>query len=199
MNATDSSHDEETLFIIKIDADGSFPWGKDGVHVHRGGYVEVKNMTVRMKLCIGLLVLVLMAGCTTPVPKLQMEVSSPETAHVGGHSTIWVLFENRPQEGFDIEVEMFGFGADGPPIEIMLEMPALAGASGDRKKVQLLWENSNGHILGVSPEPMIPPQPNDGFGFSWEAMAAGTTEMTLTLTEADGNVIRRTVTVVVVE
>lgn len=148
----------------------------------------------------------LFASCSSPVPKLQMEVSSPETARVGGYAAVWVLFENYPREGYDIEMELFGFGADGPPIEIMLEMPVLTGASGDRKKLLLRWENSNGDILGASPEPRLLPQPespqealNNGFGFAWEALAAGTTEMTLILTEADGNVIRRTVTVVVVE
>jgi hypothetical protein len=36
--ATDYSLDEETLFIIKIDSEGNFPWGEDGVNVHREGY-----------------------------------------------------------------------------------------------------------------------------------------------------------------
>ena len=38
--ATDYSSDEETLFIIKIDSEGNFPWGDDGVNVHREGYCD---------------------------------------------------------------------------------------------------------------------------------------------------------------
>ena len=30
--ATDYSNDEETLYIMKIDSDGNFPWGEDGVY-----------------------------------------------------------------------------------------------------------------------------------------------------------------------
>ena len=33
--ATDYSYDEETLFIIKIDSDGRFPWGEDGIFMRR--------------------------------------------------------------------------------------------------------------------------------------------------------------------
>jgi hypothetical protein len=38
--ATDYSYDEETLFIIKIDSDGNFSWGEDGVHTRREGYSD---------------------------------------------------------------------------------------------------------------------------------------------------------------
>jgi hypothetical protein len=38
--ATDYSYDEETLFIIKIDSEGRFPWGEDGVYVRREGYCD---------------------------------------------------------------------------------------------------------------------------------------------------------------
>jgi hypothetical protein len=38
--ATDYSFDEETLFIIKIDSEGNFPWGEDGVNVRREGYCD---------------------------------------------------------------------------------------------------------------------------------------------------------------
>lgn len=38
--ATDYSYDEETLFIIKIDSDGNFSWGEDGVHTRREGYCD---------------------------------------------------------------------------------------------------------------------------------------------------------------
>lgn len=36
--ATDYSDDEETLFTIKIDSEGNFPWGEDGVYMQRQGY-----------------------------------------------------------------------------------------------------------------------------------------------------------------
>ncbi len=38
--ATDYSYDERTLFIIKIDSEGNFPWGEDGVYVRREGYYD---------------------------------------------------------------------------------------------------------------------------------------------------------------
>jgi len=38
--ATDYSYDEETLFILKIDAEGNFPWGPEGVYVRREGYCD---------------------------------------------------------------------------------------------------------------------------------------------------------------
>jgi len=38
--ATDYSYDERTLFIIKIDSEGNFPWGEDGVNVRREGYCD---------------------------------------------------------------------------------------------------------------------------------------------------------------
>jgi len=38
--ATDYSYDERTLFIIKIDSEGNFPWGEDGVFFTRGGYQD---------------------------------------------------------------------------------------------------------------------------------------------------------------
>jgi len=38
--ATDYSYDEETLFIIKIDSDGNFSWGEDGVYMRREGYCD---------------------------------------------------------------------------------------------------------------------------------------------------------------
>ncbi len=38
--ATDYSYDEEALFIIKIDSDGKFLWGEDGVYMHREGYCD---------------------------------------------------------------------------------------------------------------------------------------------------------------
>ena len=38
--ATDYSYDEETLFIIKIDSDGNFSWGEDGVYTRREGYCD---------------------------------------------------------------------------------------------------------------------------------------------------------------
>jgi len=38
--ATDYSYDEETLFIIKIDSDGNFSWGEDGVHTRCEGYSD---------------------------------------------------------------------------------------------------------------------------------------------------------------
>ncbi|MBA7636755.1 hypothetical protein ES703_44383 [subsurface metagenome] len=43
--ATDYSYDEETLFIIKIDANGRFPWGEDGVSVRREGYCDSLQLT----------------------------------------------------------------------------------------------------------------------------------------------------------
>ena len=38
--ATDYSYDEETLFIIKIDSEGNFSWGEDGIYVRREGYCD---------------------------------------------------------------------------------------------------------------------------------------------------------------
>ena len=38
--ATDCSYDERTLFIIKIDSEGNFIWGEDGVYVRREGYCD---------------------------------------------------------------------------------------------------------------------------------------------------------------
>jgi hypothetical protein len=38
--ATDYSYDERTLFVIKIDSEGNFPWGEDGVNVRREGYSD---------------------------------------------------------------------------------------------------------------------------------------------------------------
>jgi len=38
--ATDYSYDEETLFIIKVDSGGGFPWGENGVHVLSEGYCD---------------------------------------------------------------------------------------------------------------------------------------------------------------
>lgn len=38
--ATDYSYDEETLFILKIDAEGNFPWGPEGVYIRREGYCD---------------------------------------------------------------------------------------------------------------------------------------------------------------
>ena len=38
--ATDYSYDERTLFVIKIDSEGNFPWGEDGVYVRREGYCD---------------------------------------------------------------------------------------------------------------------------------------------------------------
>ena len=36
--ATDYSRDERTLFVIKIDPEGNFPWGEDGVSFYVDGY-----------------------------------------------------------------------------------------------------------------------------------------------------------------
>jgi len=36
--ATDYSYNEKTLFIIKIDSEGSFPWGEDGVSIYHEEY-----------------------------------------------------------------------------------------------------------------------------------------------------------------
>jgi len=38
--ATDYSYDERTLFLIKIDSQGDFSWGEDGVYVRREGYCD---------------------------------------------------------------------------------------------------------------------------------------------------------------
>lgn len=38
--ATDYSYDERTLFVIKIDSEGNFPWGEDGVYVYREEYQD---------------------------------------------------------------------------------------------------------------------------------------------------------------
>jgi len=38
--ATDYSYDERTLFVIKIDSEGNFPWGEHGVYVRREGYCD---------------------------------------------------------------------------------------------------------------------------------------------------------------
>ena len=38
--ATDYSYDGRTLFVIKIDSEGNFPWGEDGVYVRREGYCD---------------------------------------------------------------------------------------------------------------------------------------------------------------
>jgi hypothetical protein len=38
--ATDYSYDERGLFVIKIDPEGNFPWGGDGVNVRREGYCD---------------------------------------------------------------------------------------------------------------------------------------------------------------
>jgi len=38
--ATDYSYDERTLFVIKIDSEGSFPWGEGGVSFSREGYQD---------------------------------------------------------------------------------------------------------------------------------------------------------------
>jgi hypothetical protein len=149
---------------------------------------------------VGLTLVVLTAGCAAPVPNVDMEVSAPGTARVGENARVRVLFENLPREGCEIEMEFHGFGPDGPPLEIVLEMPPLDGASGDRKKLGLLWENSNGSILGALADmPHIPSGPGSPFEFPFEALSAGTTEIALTMTGADGNMIERTVTVVVVE
>ena len=43
--ATDYSYDEETLFIIKIDPEGNFIWGGDGVVLHRPGYHNSLELT----------------------------------------------------------------------------------------------------------------------------------------------------------
>jgi len=38
--ASDESYDEETLFVIKIDSEGNFPWGEKGVYTRREGYCD---------------------------------------------------------------------------------------------------------------------------------------------------------------
>lgn len=38
--ATDYSYTERMLFIIKIDSEGNFPWGEDGVYVYREEYQD---------------------------------------------------------------------------------------------------------------------------------------------------------------
>jgi hypothetical protein len=38
--ATDYSYDEGTLFIIKIDSDGNFPWAEEGVSIRCEGYTD---------------------------------------------------------------------------------------------------------------------------------------------------------------
>jgi len=38
--ATDYSYDERTLFVIKIDSEGNFPWGEGGVSFSREGYQD---------------------------------------------------------------------------------------------------------------------------------------------------------------
>ena len=162
----------------------------------------------------GLTLAVLMAGCAAPVPELQMEVSSPWTARVGENAIVRVLLENLPKEGSFIDMAWYGFGAERPPaeglpVDATFELPSLAGASGDKKRFHLLWESSNGNILGgqmespgiYSPDGAGSPQDalNSGLEFYFEALAAGTTEITLTMTRADESVIERTVTVVVAE
>jgi hypothetical protein len=152
-------------------------------------------------LSIAVLVLVV-SGCATPVPPPQMKVSAPETAHVGERVIVLVLFENRPQGFLNVDVEFSGFGPCEPKIPPAFKsrwgIVLHAGDRGDREMLDLSWNNSNCRILEAPPELLMPPD-YDGFGYSWEALAAGTTEMTLALTESDGNVIERTLTLTVVE
>ena len=36
--ATDNSYNERTLLVTKLDSDGGFPWGEDGVSFYVDGY-----------------------------------------------------------------------------------------------------------------------------------------------------------------
>jgi hypothetical protein len=138
-----------------------------------------------------------------------MEVPTPQTALVGRNVAVRVIFRNLPEEGSDIDMTWYGFGVEDVPVVVTVGLPSSPGASGDRKKLSLLWESSNADILGGQVEPPSIFSTNDeelrpGFRdasleFYFETLSAGTTELSLTLTRPDGSLIERVVEVTVVE
>jgi hypothetical protein len=146
-------------------------------------------------------------SCSTPTRELTMEVSTPQTVVVGKNAVVHVILRNLPEEGGVINMTWYGFGVQGKPLEATVELPLSPGATGDPIRLQLVWESSNASILGAQMEPPTLSSPDGAelrpgardisLDFYFEALSAGTTELSLTLTRANGSVVRQTVIVTV--
>ena len=169
-----------------------------------------KRMSIRrVTASLGMLLIVagLTHGCGTTARELIMEVPTPQTAIVGRNEVVRVIFRNLPEEGSVIDMTWYGFGVQGEPMEATVELPPSPGASGDRMRLQLVWESSNASILGGQVEPPTLSSPNDAklrpgardvsLEFYFETLSTGTTELSLTLTTSNGSVVRQNVVVTV--
>jgi len=209
--ATDYSYDEETLFILKVDAEGNFPWGEDGVYVRREGYCD-HSLGVSGDGNGGA-IFIWQELHTEPGP----EPHQPKTTHrlfaqrINSHGSLsWgqdgIILYTTPQGVYSDEPKVTSDGLGGA-IVVWMQVPKGKIEEGSPKALlsdiyaqrvdaqgDVLWAD-NGVPLGITEGGGVCPSnaldASDGAGGAiviWQDLRKGLMSMYAQKIDADGNI-----------